>query len=84
MDLKFIRATYNIFSSLQVEITYVQSSFPFDLTTNNGIIIYTTMLICSGTCLVHALKETQNQYLFSEVLTIRVGLCTLGIYTETE
>ena len=30
----------------------------------------------SETCLLRTSKGTQNQYLLSEVLTIRVGLCT--------
>ena len=34
------------------------------------------------TCLVHTLKQTQNRYLLSEVLTIRVGLCTWGIHRD--
>ena len=36
----------------------------------------------SGTCLVRTLKGTHNQYLLSEVLTIRVGLCTRGIHGD--
>ena len=44
--------------------------------TRTSLHVDSVRVLCSETCLVCTSKGTHNQYLLSEVLTIRVGLCT--------